>query len=439
MTQKEALAVLKCGYNVFITGAAGSGKTYLLREYIKYLRTHGIGVGITASTGIAATHLDGTTIHSWSGLGMKDVLSEDDLKKLSRKPYLKERFKKTSVLIIDEISMLSQEQFESLDLICQKLKKNEGAFGGMQMVLCGDFFQLPPIGKEDAFVCESELWQRTNFKICYLEEQYRHLDKKFVTILDSVRKNRVEEETLDLLSKTITKPENISDKVTKLYTHNANVDEINNRELEAMPGKGTAYKMTIYGDEHLVKNLKNSCLANEKLTLKKGALVMFLKNNFELGYVNGTLGTVSECRQGENPVVTTRDGRYITVPLANWEIEDEQGKNVLAMVQQYPLRLAWAITVHKSQGMTLDEALIDLSHSFTPGMGYVALSRVRTLEGLHLLGFNDIALKVSNKAIKLDKIFIEQSQKVQKEVLKADTCKTRQKEYLDWLQTFSGA
>jgi ATP-dependent exoDNAse (exonuclease V) alpha subunit len=437
MTQEEALAVLKCGYNAFITGAAGSGKTYLLRKYIEYLRTHGIGVGVTASTGIAATHLDGTTIHSWSGLGIKNLLSEDDLKKLSRKPYLKERFKNTSVLIIDEISMLSQEQFESLDLICQQLKKNKSPFGGMQIILCGDFFQLPPIGKEDSFVCESELWQKANLKICYLEEQYRHLDKKFVALLESVRKNEVVGKSLELLKKTVTKSEEISGKVTKLYTHNASVDEINTKELDAMPGKAVSYIMTGYGDEHLMKSLKASCLAGEELALKKGALVMFLKNNFELGYVNGTMGTVSECNPGENPIVLTRDGRYITVPLASWEIEDELGKTVLAMVQQYPLRLAWAITVHKSQGMTLDEALIDLSRSFTPGMGYVALSRVRTLEGLHLLGFNEVALKVSTKAIKLDKLFFEQSQKVQKEILKTDKYKTRQKEYLDWLQTFS--
>lgn len=437
MTQEEALAVLKCGYNAFVTGAAGSGKTYLLRKYIEYLRTHGIGVGVTASTGIAATHLDGTTIHSWSGLGIKDLFSEDDLKKLSRKPYLKERFKNTSVLIIDEISMLSQEQFESLDLICQQLKKNKSPFGGMQIILCGDFFQLPPIGKEDSFVCESELWQKANLKICYLEEQYRHLDKKFVNLLESVRKNEVTGKALELLKKAVTKSEEVSDKVTKLYTHNANVDEVNTKELKAMPGRAVSYTMTGYGDEHLMKSLKTSCLAGEELTLKKGALVMFLKNNFELGYVNGTMGTVSECNPGENPIVLTRDGRYITVPLASWEIEDELGKTVLAMVQQYPLRLAWAITVHKSQGMTLDEALIDLSRSFTPGMGYVALSRVRTLEGLHLSGFNEIALKVSTKAIKLDKLFFEQSQKVQKEILKTDKYKTRQKEYLDWLQTFS--
>jgi len=439
MTQEEALAVLKCGYNVFITGAAGSGKTYLLKKYIDYLRTHGVGVGVTASTGIAATHLDGTTIHSWSGLGIKEALTEDELKKLSRKPYLKERFKKTHVLIIDEVSMLSQEQFESLDLICRKLKKNEEPFGGMQIILGGDFFQLPPVGKEDSFVCESLLWKTANFKICYLEEQYRHLDKKFIYLLDSVRQNQVLGQALDLLKKSLTGEKDISHITTKLYTHNANVDEINNQELEAMPGKAVSYTMSCYGDEHLVKNLKNSCLASEELVLKKGALVMFLKNNFDLGYVNGTIGTVSECEPGNNPVVLTRDGRYITVPLASWEIEDELGKNVLAMVQQYPLRLAWAMTVHKSQGITLDEALIDLSHSFTPGMGYVALSRVRTLEGLHLLGFNDIALKVSKKAIKLDKIFFEQSQKLQQEMFKTNAYKNRQKEYMDWLQTFSEA
>ena len=409
MTQEEALAVLKCGYNAFITGAAGSGKTYLLRKYIEYLRTHGIGVGVTASTGIAATHLDGTTIHSWSGLGIKDLLSEDDLKKLSRKPYLKERFKNTSVLIIDEISMLSQEQFESLDLICQQLKKNKSPFGGMQIILCGDFFQLPPVGKEDAFVCESELWQKANLKICYLEEQYRHLDKKFVTLLESVRKNEVVGKPLELLKKTVTRSEEVSDKVTKLYTHNANVDEINTKELEAMPGRAVSYTMTGYGDEHLMKSLKTSCLAGEELTLKKGALVMFLKNNFELGYVNGTMGTVSECNPGENPIVLTRDGRYITVPLASWEIEDELGKTVLAMVQQYPLRLAWAITVHKSQGMTLESAEIDLSKSFGYGMGYVALSRLTSLDGLYLLGINDMAYRLDPQVHEYEKVLLAMS------------------------------
>ena len=178
MTQKDALDILKMGYNCYITGAAGSGKTHLLNEYIKFLKNKGVEAGITASTGIAATHMGGTTIHSWSGLGIRDNLTEYDLEDLESKKYLYDRFKNTDVLIIDEVSMLHHFRLDLIERIARHLKRNQLPFGGMQVILCGDFFQLPPVSRvgerESLFSYKSETWKKLNLKICYLEEQHRH-------------------------------------------------------------------------------------------------------------------------------------------------------------------------------------------------------------------------------------------------------------------------
>ena len=395
MTQKDALDILKMGYNCYITGAAGSGKTYLLNEYIKFLKNKGVEVGVTASTGIAATHMGGMTIHSWSGLGVKDELTEYDLEDMESKKYLYERFKNTDVLIIDEISMLHHFRLDLIEKIARHLKRNQLPFGGMQVILCGDFFQLPPVSRvgerESYFSYRSETWKKLGLKICYLEEQYRHKDDKFIKILNGIRSNKISEESLLNLQKRSGAVLKEGIEPTKLHTHNINVDTINDAELNKLPGQIFTYKMEDKGRKSLVDALKKSCLAPEVLRLKKGARVMFVKNNFEEGYANGTLGKVIECSVF-GPKVMLSSGKIITPEKVNWVIEDE-GK-IKATITQYPLRLAWAITVHKSQGMSLDAAEVDLSKSFERGMGYVALSRVRTLDGLRLIGINKNALEV---------------------------------------------
>ncbi len=409
MTQKEALEILKMGRNVFITGAAGSGKTYLLNEYIKYLRGIGAGLGITASTGIAATHMGGTTIHSWSGLGIKDNLNKYELQDLLDKPYLKKRFAETSVLIIDEISMLHHFRLDLLDRVCRSFKQVDEPFGGLQVVLCGDFFQLPPVsryGEPPAkFAYHSDIWEQMDIKACYLEEQHRQSDQKFLEILHAIRDNAVTEKILGRLQARL-EQKTFSLEPTKLYSHNANVDAENERELAKLSGDLLIYNMSHHGRRPLVEALEKSCLAPHALRLKKNARVMFVKNNFEDGYVNGTLGIVQECDEHSIKVKTAR-GEIIQVEPATWIIE-ENGE-AKASITQYPLRLAWAITVHKSQGISLDAAEIDLSRSFEKGMGYVALSRVRSLAGLSLLGLNDMALKVDDEVMAYDKRFREQS------------------------------
>ena len=402
--------ILKTGQSVFLTGAAGSGKTHVLREYIKYLQENDINVGITASTGIAATHMGGMTIHAWSGIGIASALSDGEVDVVATKQYLRGRLGKTAVLIIDEISMLHHFRLDLVDRILRSAKNIDKPFGGIQVVFCGDFFQLPPISRlgeiEALFAYQAEVWKTLSPIVCYLHESHRQNDEKFLKVLHAIRDNEIEEEIGEILSERFN-VEVVGDiEPTKLYTHNRDVDAENAKELEKIKGDMRKYDMISRGREKLVAALKKSCLAPENLCLKIGAKVMFVKNNFDKGYANGTLGVVTKSLIDEI-VVRTFDGRSITVEQDTWTIE-ENGK-VLAEIIQYPLRLAWAITVHKSQGMSLDAAEIDLSQSFERGMGYVALSRVRSLAGLSIKGMNATALQVSEEAFEMDKVFKEAS------------------------------
>ncbi len=412
MTQKEAMEILKMGYNCYITGPAGSGKTHLLNEYIKFLKNKGVEVGITASTGIAATHMGGTTIHSWTGLGIRDVLTEYDLEDLETKKYLYDRFQNTKVLVLDEISMLHHYRLDLVDRIARHLKRNNLPFGGMQVILCGDFFQLPPVSRqgemESFFSYRSNAWRELGLKICYLEEQHRQKDKIFIRILNDIRANRMSEESLHHLKSRYNKVPNSSIEPTKLHTHNYDVDNINDVELNKLQTDVFVYNMESKGKKPLVESLQKSCLAPGTLRLKIGARVIFVKNNFECGYANGTLGKVISCDYS-GPKVMTTSGKIINVERETWMIEEE-GKRK-AEISQYPLRLAWAITVHKSQGMSLDAVEVDLSKSFEKGMGYVALSRVRSLEGLNILGINKNALEVRDDVLEFDETLQEMSEK----------------------------
>lgn len=415
MTQDQAFSIMKTGVNIYLTGSAGSGKTYLLNKYIDYLETHNIPVAVTASTGIAATHMNGMTIHSWSGIGIKNFLDEKGLNELEDKKYLWKRFEKARVLIIDEISMLHASQLDMVEKVCRRFKRNDKPFGGLQIILSGDFFQLPPISRnepassqshgeaknESGMIFKSQAWKILNPAICYIEEQHRQEDDELTEILNTIRSNNMEEKHYELLRSRIGAKLKNEIKATKLYTHNINVDEINNIELEQIKSEEKISMMTSSGPEPLVEILKKSCLAHEKLRLKIGAEVMCIKNNFEEGYVNGSRGKIIGFeKENGNPIIELYNGRKVSLKPELWAIE-EDGR-IKASVSQIPLRLAWAITVHKSQGMSLDNAQIDLSRSFSYGMGYVALSRVRTLEGISLVGFNAEALRVDPNILEFD-------------------------------------
>ena len=437
MTQNEALDILKLGHNVFLTGPAGSGKTFLLNQFIQYLRMNNVPVGITASTGIAATHMGGTTIHSWSGMGIRDSLDDREIGELLKRAYLRKHLLRTRVLIIDEVSMLHDFQLDMIHRICRAFKKIEQPFGGMQVVMCGDFFQLPPVTKGQTpsrFVTESTIWQDMYLKICYLDEQHRQSDRAFLRVLNDIRSGEVNEDTVEYLSERLNKDPEGYTSPTRLFTHNADVDVINKTHLEELTGEAHEYFMVSRGGLGLLEGLRRSCLAPERLVLKKGAKVMFVKNNYEEGYVNGTLGEVIGFSKEDLPIVRTFDGSEITVSKVSWEVKEENVE--LAAIAQIPLRLAWAITVHKSQGMSLDAAEVDLSRSFVPGQGYVALSRLRGLQGLKLMGMNQMALQVNPQVSEMDRDFRKRSDEGVGILSDMDKQKKEQmqKDYLNYLK-----
>jgi hypothetical protein len=270
-----------------------------------------------------------------------------------------------------------------------------------------------------------------NLKVCYLKEQHRQTDSDIIKVLKDIRCQNVNEETLEIIFSRQNKKIKGMEKPTRLCTHNVDVDAINEAELAKIKGDSYTYKMTSKGEDYFTEVLRKGCMAPEKLVLKKGALVMFVKNNFEAGYVNGTQGEVVDFDDKGMPIVKILSGEKIVVDSQVWEINEDE--KVKARIKQVPLRLAWAITVHKSQGMSLDAAEIDLGKSFAFGMGYVALSRVRSIEGIKLLGINEMSLAVNKKAAKFDEQLQEQSAMAELEIKSMDAVAKRKKQ-LDFLK-----
>lgn len=405
MTQAEALTILKTGANVYLTGEPGSGKTHTINEFVGWLRASGIEPSVTAATGIAATHVAGMTLHSWSGIGISESLSRADVDRIAGKEHIAKRIAKAKVLIIEEISMLSSTTFEMADAVCREVRRVDQPFGGLTVVLVGDFFQLPPVSRsrDVAFAYTSKVWRDLNLITCYLTEQYRQDDSAFLDVLSAIRAGQVEELHYEDLMARHTELAELPPDAPKLFSHNADVDRINAAELAKLKTVSKKFSMSSKGKDNLVEGLKRGCLSPETLELKEGAAVMFTKNSPQGRFVNGTLGVVSGWDAEGYPVVKTKDGLRITTEPMEWQLE-EQGK-VKASVAQIPLRLAYAMTVHKSQGMSMDAAIMDLSKAFEYGQGYVALSRVRRLSGVYLTGLNQRALEVHPEILEKDKDF----------------------------------
>lgn len=307
MKQATALDILKTGKNVFLTGSAGAGKTYTINQYLHYLRARDVAVAVTASTGIAATHMNGMTIHSWAGIGISNELTAKDIARIKKRTVVVERIERTKVLVIDEISMLHRQQFELINQVLQAIKENTLPFGGIQLLVAGDFFQLPPIGEphesnRDKFAFMAQAWLDADFQICYLSEQHRQkADKTAVAgntyygldlnaILNQIRSQQFTPHIMPAL--TATAEHVLADNRTRLFTHNVNVQAINEQELGKLTTAAHTFRAWGEGDEKLVETLKKSVRNTPELVLKLGAKVMFIKNNTELNVSNGTMGKV---------------------------------------------------------------------------------------------------------------------------------------------------
>lgn len=437
MLQRDALFLLRAGSSAFITGAPGSGKTYVLGKFIQWARQHGKSVVVTASTGIAATHLNGQTIHSWSGVGISEAPSSQLLRNISAKNGSEIRH--TDILVIDEVSMLSASFLDLIDIVCRHVRHSMAPFGGLQVVLAGDLFQLPPIKpfgsrrttnpsvlsylesyRKDGidpygFLTNSRVWKRSQMPVFYLTEQHRSAGI-LNDILGDIRLGVVTAEDRQALESRIGAKPAKDQPAVRMFPTNRQADLINQDRLNHLDGQKHTYHAVTNGDPFLVKRILSSMLAPEHLTVKKGAVVMALRNDTRDHYMNGSLGVVADFdrRHNDRPIVDFNNGYTSVIQPATWEMEEDQ--KAVAAVDQIPLRLAWAITIHKSQGMTLSAAQMDLSRTFAPGMGYVALSRVESLDGLFLDGISPQALTVSDEALQIDSDLRQRSEQIEQEL-----------------------
>lgn len=405
--KQDVVQHLAAGSNIFITGCAGTGKSYLLKLIKEVYEPYGMVV--TASTGIAAVQIGAVTLHSWAGIGKGDLPLEQIYQHLDSFKGAKQRkqMRMAKILAIDEISMISADVFELVDKVLQYVRKNNQPFGGVQLILLGDFLQLPPVGRGDAvkFCFESEVWHQLNIQTCVLREVYRQRDQRFITLLDNLRFGRPTADDIGLLQARMNLDHSLLDiKPTMITTHNALAEQANKHELDAIEARSYSFVQETEGDARYIDFLQKYCLAPVRLDLKIGAQVMMIRNQYiKYGVSNGTIGIVRGFSAKGYPEVEFDNATVIKILPSSWEYSEfdlvNSQVNVRASIKQLPLIHAWAITVHKSQGMSIDAVLCDLGRLFEHGQGYVALSRARTLSGLYIKSFDFNRLRFSSKAV----------------------------------------
>lgn len=385
--------------NIFLTGQAGTGKSTTINNYIKWAKENNIEVALTASTGVAALNIGGITIHSF--LGSKIAGNIDEYK--SQGSYLatikrvKKNINNIDVLVVDEISMLNDKYIDLIDYIMKDATKSSLPFGGKKIIFTGDFLQLPPISKGTRkFAFESKSWREAKFITLNLTKIYRQKDKEFTSILSRVRlgQNNLEiSKYFDNINYDIID----DDDSVKLFSKNINVDDYNQQKLDLVSGESKFFECKMKGTAANKVILLKRVLANEVLELKIGARVMSLKNDLNLKYVNGSTGIVT--KMTINSVEVKFDnGLKTTLVYEQWELMDING-SMIATFKQIPLKLAYAITIHKSQGMTMDRLTVDCEGIFEEGQFYVAISRASTKEGLKLIGFEPQMIIANPKAV----------------------------------------
>lgn len=407
--QKKVIELYLQGANLFVSGGAGTGKSFIL-NYLKH-NFSSQGLQITASTGISAVNIGGTTIHSWAGIGLANQPLEQIINNLytAKLSKLRKKIILTKSLAIDEISMISAETLDILDCVFKEIRQSTKPFGGLQVLFFGDFLQLPPVNRlqnKPNFCFNSKIWSELNLQNIVLEEIFRQSDSKFIKLLNNIRFGKIEENDIKILKSRI----NINDdsssiRPTILTTHNSKVENVNHNFLKNIPHPEQIFNAQYSGDTFKIEFLKKNCLAYPQLRLKVGAQVMMIKNSLQKeGIINGSLGLVRDFSNKKNyPIVEFANGKSFTIGPEEWLLEkfdpETKATSIEASISQIPLILAWAITIHKSQGLTLDKISCDLSESFSAGQSYVALSRARNLEGIFIQSINFTKINADQDAI----------------------------------------
>jgi len=418
--QKIALDLLKKGYNVFLTGPGGTGKSTIIKIFKQWCEENNKNIALTSTTGVSALLINGTTTHNFAGIGLGEDSVDCLINKVLSNKFIVYRWNSTKVLVIDEISMMKPELLEKLNQIAQVVRNNANPFGGIQMVLTGDFAQLPPvyIDEKEKFCFESPIWSQIVEKTVHLNEIMRQQDKVFQKCLSEIRLGHVSSETIEILNSRVignVQVQKINGILpTRLFARKRNVEEINQKNLERLKEAGNETKIFTATTkvinkrmneispafrEGLCNKLNKSCPAPNRLELVVGAQVMLNFNYcIESKLVNGSRGVIVRFTEGI-PVVRFITGGEIPVTPVTWILKEN---NTLSVEKtQIPLIVAYACTIHKVQGATLDLAIIDAGPSvFQFGQIYTALSRVRTLEGLYLLKFDKEKIRCHPKVEK---------------------------------------
>jgi len=404
--QNYAYSLMASGKNMFITGAGGTGKTCIIKLFTKVYKNSRV-IAVTSTTGTSALLINGVTFHSYLGIGYGNGSVSSIVKKIKEMSWLRKRWVNLECLIIDEVSMMDPDLFDKLEEIARIVRKRTENFGGIQLILSGDFTQLPVVGS-DKFCFESKCWDKCIEETVYLTEIIRQEDVLFQNVLNNVRIGNITEEVKNILNSRVG-VKLINDfgvKPTRIFSKNVDVDHINNLELDKLAQNGAEffeYEMSFYVSGKVtnrnaaIEKFKKSCMAPENLQLCVGAQVMLLKNlDLASGLANGSRGIISSFVD-DLPLVKFLNGEQRIIDMNVWEVE-ENDKPILT-AQQIPLKVAFACSCHKAQGITLDLAEIDLSNIFEYGQGYVALSRVKSLNGLSIIKIDYSNICAHPKAI----------------------------------------
>ncbi len=394
--QEHALEILRSGENVFLTGGAGSGKSYLIRHFMDELDLK--QTPVLASTGAAAVLLGGRTFHSFFGLGIMEGGTDATYERCCKDHRLLNRLKKVEGVVIDEISMIPGAALMIAEALAQKARDSKLPWGGMRVISVGDFAQLPPVtraGPRDwAFL--NEVWQRSGFQICQLSHNQRVQDNHFLDVLADVRYGKVTQRVFDFLSEHV-QPHDEEASGTRLFGRRDMSENFNKKKLSEINEVEVTIDAIYIGSEKHIGTLIKVAPVPQKLTLKIGCKVIFLQNDPQKRWINGTRGTVTKI-EVDKITVKKEPGREVSVDKSSFSLLDAEG-NVTATAIQFPLALAYATTIHKSQGATLDELWCDLRSLWEPGQAYVALSRLKTSEGLKLVGWNPRSIIVDPKVL----------------------------------------
>jgi ATP-dependent DNA helicase PIF1 len=417
------------GHNIFITGPGGTGKSELIRLIYKHAISQFKDIHVTALTGCASILLNckARTIHSWAGIGLGNVSTEQLVMKIKKNKFLKAVWKETDILVVDEVSMLSLKLFNMLNTIGKEIRKNQKPFGGIQLIFSGDFYQLPPVGDKDdldtqRFCFESDDWNAVFHRDSQIELKkiFRQTDEIYSTILNQIREGRIKKKSNELLLKYVGRQmdQNLIAEPTKLFPTKNKVEQINISKMLALSSEEKEYKMKYIKDLEMTKKEKESrrqftdrdiqieldflsgnLMCEKEIRMKIGAQVMCIINiKSEAGDIlicNGSQGIITEfCEFSSCPKVKYNNGVHMVMTRHIWMSDKIPGIGV----SQVPLMLSWALTIHKSQGASLDAAEIDVgSGIFECGQTYVALSRVKSLNGLYLTSFDAMRIRINKK------------------------------------------